>query len=75
MRTAFGYKSLHLLDVAKKLVECGLEFADALAAMTHRPAKVLGLADGTGSIRVGGQADLTVLKWTPTSVSARQITL
>ena len=42
----------------------------ALAAVTEIPARLLGLDDGRGTLRVGGRADIVLL--TPTSTSRRR---
>jgi dihydroorotase len=49
--------------VLSKLLAAGLKEADAFAAVTSRPAAILGLADEIGALCVGACADLTVLRW------------
>ncbi|MFG1888766.1 amidohydrolase family protein [Micromonospora sp. NPDC049051] len=53
------------------MVDAGMPVADALRSATIRPAQWLGQADTLGSVEVGKQADLLVLRDDPTrSVSA-----
>lgn len=49
--------------VMSKMIAAGMTEADAFAAVTRRPACVLGLAGEIGTLRVGACADLTVLRW------------
>jgi N-acetylglucosamine-6-phosphate deacetylase len=39
----------------------GCSLADALAAVTSAPARLLGLGDGRGELAIGGRADVTLL--------------
>jgi len=48
-----------------KLIAAGMPEADALAAVSVRPARVLGLADEIGKLAPGACADLTVLQRSP----------
>jgi dihydroorotase len=48
-----------------KLIAAGMPERDAFAAATHRPAKILGLADEIGTLRPGACADLVSLRWNP----------
>ncbi len=45
-----------------KCLALGMSLADVILAVTARPAAVLGLDDGTGSVRVGGVADLALVR-------------
>lgn len=47
--------------VASKFIALGLTLADAIAAATINPARILGEADRRGSLRVGMPADITLL--------------
>jgi N-acetylglucosamine-6-phosphate deacetylase len=50
------------LDVAlRNAVVAGIPFADALAAVTATPARVIGMAGEAGTIAAGRRADLVVL--------------
>jgi dihydroorotase len=49
--------------VMAKLRAAGMDEADVLAAVTGRPAQILGLAGDVGVLTVGAGADLTVLAW------------
>lgn len=54
--------SFDLATVASKLIALGMETTDALAALTSRPAEILGIADeGYGYLRPGSDAYVTVL--------------
>lgn len=46
-----------------KLLAAGMPEADVFAAVTERPARILGLAREVGTLAPGACADLTVLKW------------
>ncbi len=46
-----------------KLIAAGMSEADALFRVTVRPAELLGLAGGVGTLAPGSCADLTVLRW------------
>jgi N-acetylglucosamine-6-phosphate deacetylase len=48
-----------LLAGVRRLVGCGLRFADAVRAATATPARLAGIPGGT--LEVGGRADLLVL--------------
>jgi N-acetylglucosamine-6-phosphate deacetylase len=50
-----------LLDGVRHLAAIGVPVRDAVRAATATPAAVLGLADGTGNLVVGGRADVLVL--------------
>lgn len=58
----FGF-SLH--DELELLVQAGLTPLEALQSATITPAKFLGIADNTGSIEAGKQADLVLLDQNP----------
>jgi tetratricopeptide (TPR) repeat protein len=49
------------------LVECGLSPYEALAAATVVPARALGIAADVGSVAVGRQADLLLVRGDPTA--------
>ncbi len=51
-----------LLRTASKLIAAGMSEADALAAVTARPAEILGLQNEIGSLTPGACADLTVIR-------------
>ncbi len=46
-----------------KLIAAGFPEADVLAAVTIRPARVLGLGHEVGTLAAGSCADLTVVRW------------
>jgi dihydroorotase len=43
-----------------KFMALGMSFAEVIDAATTRPAAILDLADGTGTLRVGGAADVAL---------------
>jgi dihydroorotase len=45
-----------------KMLAMGLTLADVVAATTVHPARVVGLADGTGTLAVGAPADIAVFR-------------
>jgi len=45
-----------------KFLGIGMEINEIIAAVTTTPAQVLGMADSLGSLQVGREADITVLK-------------
>jgi dihydroorotase len=49
--------------VLSMLLAVGMRGADAFAAVTSRPAAILGLARECGTLATGACADLTVLRW------------
>lgn len=49
--------------VMSKLRAAGMSEADVFAAVTSRPAKILGCEAAIGSLSPGSYADLTVLQW------------
>lgn len=55
--------SLH--DELELLVQAGLTPMEALRAATDEPARLLGVADSLGTIRVGAAADLVLLNADP----------
>jgi len=65
---AFAFQSGEMTSIADyltnaaKAIENGLARAEALRAMTLRPAEILGVADRLGSIEVGKIANLTVTR-------------
>jgi dihydroorotase len=48
-----------------KLLAVGMPEADVFAAVTARPARVLGLGDEVGRLTPGSCADVTALRWNP----------
>ncbi len=54
---------------AATAVKYGVSEADAIAALTLEPAKLLGLDDRLGSIEVGKEADLVILTGQPLDIS------
>lgn len=50
-----------LLDVVRRTIEAGVSPADAVAAATSVPARVLGLEAELGSLRAGLRADVVVV--------------
>lgn len=61
----FLIQGLALHDELKTFVEAGLTPYAALQTATMNPAKYLGIADKTGSVKVGKQADLILLNNNP----------
>jgi imidazolonepropionase-like amidohydrolase len=59
-----------LLFIAAAAVRAGLPEADALAAVTLRPAEILGVADRVGALRKGADADLVFLSADPFAASS-----
>jgi dihydroorotase len=59
-----GQMPVHDLPlVMSKMCAAGMPEAEIFAAVTARPAQVLGLAHEIGSLKVGARADLVLLKW------------
>jgi dihydroorotase len=59
-----GMQPPHTLPrVMAKLKEAGMPEADIFAAVTTRPAHILGMAGEVGVLAPGACADLTVLRW------------
>ena len=58
-------KTRVVLFEAAAAVRYGLPFEDALAALTIRPAQILGIDDRVGSIAVGRDADLVLFDGDP----------
>ena len=54
--------ALDLLSCMTKLLHLGMPFADIVSAVTERPARVLGRYPEIGALRVGGAADLCLLR-------------
>jgi dihydroorotase len=48
-----------------KLLAIGMPEADAFAAVTARPARILGLAPEVGQLTPEACADVTALRWNP----------
>lgn len=51
-----------LLRTLSKLIAAGMPELNAFAAVTYRPAAILGMEDEIGSLSVGSCADLTLIK-------------
>ena len=63
-RGHIGETPVHDLPlVMSKLRAAGMSPRDVFAAVTSRPARILGLADQIGSLKIGSRADLVVLRW------------
>lgn len=59
-----GVQPTHTLPrVMAKLRAAGMPEADVFAAVTSRPAQILGMAGEVGVLAPGACADLTVLRW------------
>jgi dihydroorotase len=56
-----------------KLIAAGMSEADAFAAVTARPAEILGLAGEIGTLAVGACADLAILKFNPDAAPLRDV--
>jgi dihydroorotase len=52
----------HLPSCMTKLLHLGMPLADVVSAVTERPARVLGRYPEIGALRVGGAADLCLLR-------------
>ena len=66
-RTSLG--SSYLWYQAATAVKYGMPEAEALEAMTLRPAKLIGIDDMVGSIEVGKDADLVILTGDPLDIT------
>ena len=63
-RGHIGQLPVHDLPlVMSKLRAAGMSQRDVFACVTLRPARILGLADEIGSLKVGSRADLVLLRW------------
>jgi hypothetical protein len=59
-----GQEPVHDLPlVMSKLRAAGMAEREVFAAVTSRPARVLGLAHEIGALKVGSRADLVLLRW------------
>jgi dihydroorotase len=54
--------SFDLLDCMAKLLHLGMPLDEVVRAVTHTPARVIGLDKEFGSLRPGMQADIAILK-------------
>lgn len=63
--TAFCYPGFSLHDELGLLVQAGLSPVDALRAATSAPAEFLGKSDSMGTIAVGRDADMVLLRSNP----------
>ncbi|MFC7442825.1 amidohydrolase/deacetylase family metallohydrolase [Laceyella putida] len=52
-----------LITTMNKYLAMGYPLEDVIAAVTWRPARILGLADELGTLKKDTVADLTILKW------------
>lgn len=57
-----GTPAFTLLTVMSKLLHLGMPLEDVIAATTSRPASVLGLESGAGTLAVGSPADVAILR-------------
>jgi imidazolonepropionase-like amidohydrolase len=67
--------SLELIREATFAVRFGITKADALAAVTSRPAALLGIDDRVGTLQPGRDADLVVWSNDPFDPSSRALTV
>jgi dihydroorotase len=58
----FGVAPFNLTNAMTKLLALGLPLTDVIATVTSGPAKLLRLSDSLGSLRVGREADISVLE-------------
>jgi imidazolonepropionase-like amidohydrolase len=63
----FVYPGWSLHRELALLVGCGLSPYDALVAATVAPARVLGIADRIGTVAIGKEADLVLVRGDPTA--------
>jgi imidazolonepropionase-like amidohydrolase len=61
----YNYQGYNTPWEVKNLVECGLTPMDALVAATRNGAEIIGVENQLGTIEVGKQADLLILKSNP----------
>jgi dihydroorotase len=65
-----GLRPQHDLPrVMSKLLAVGMPEADVIAAVTARPARILGLDQEIGRLTPGACADVTALRWNPAAAS------
>ena len=57
----FGVAPFNLTNAMTKLLALDMPLADIIATVTNNPAAMLGLSDTLGSLRVGRDADISVL--------------
>ena len=57
----FGVAPFNLTNAMTKLLALGLPLTDVIATVTSGPAQLLRLTDSLGSLRVGREADISVL--------------
>jgi dihydroorotase len=60
--TGDGSPAFTLLTVMSKLLHLGMPLQEVVAAATSRPAAVLGLEAGAGTLAVGSPADIAILR-------------
>lgn len=68
-------RPLPIARVMQRMAQAGMDIPSVLRAVTSIPSSVLGLTDGSGTIRLGGRADMTALDtsgphWTARAVMA-----
>lgn len=68
---AFALTGPQLLEQARFAARHGLPAEAALAAITKRPAEILGVADRVGALAVGKDADFVVLSGDPLDFTTR----
>jgi dihydroorotase len=61
-RVSATRRDISLAQVLSKFLALGMRLPDVIAAATHSPAKVLGMADLLGTLRPGALADISVLR-------------
>jgi dihydroorotase len=55
-------QTFDLLDCMAKMLHLGMPLDEVIRAVTHTPARVIGLDQEFGSLRPGMQADIAILK-------------
>ena len=60
-----------LISEARRAIEHGLSFSDALKALTINPAEIFGVADKVGSLEKGLSADLLIFDGNPLASPAK----
>jgi dihydroorotase len=58
----FGVAPFNLHNAMTKLLALGVPLAEIVATVTSNPARMLGMADSIGSLQVGREADVSVLR-------------
>jgi dihydroorotase len=57
----FGVAPFNLHNAMSKLLALGMKLDEVVATVTSNPAKMLGMSDTLGSLRVGREADIAVM--------------